>query len=308
MARLLAEQARRSVSRRELAERHAQFTALSPEVGAIDESAFGRLLEDRPDDAAELIVAMAQATDRDLRRSARALSRRLVLPAALDPADCAPGAAKLRPVRAASIDVDVDTTITNVVQQDRPLAEAISWQAWQRPARAVVLAVDASGSVTGAPLATAVVTACALAARLRPVDELAVVAFWSRPVLLRPMGSPEPFDAVIDALLDLRGGDTTDIAAAVELALAQAVSARAARRDVVVLTDGLVTAGADPLGPAGAAANCGARIHVLALSDDATATAACTSLADSGGGRMAPVANPAAATAAVWDVLGRGGC
>lgn len=168
-----------------------------------------------------------------------------------------------------------------------------------------MLLLDASASVTGRPLATAVVTAAALCARLGPDDELAVVAFWSRPVVLRPVDSATPPAAVLDALFDLRGGDTTDLAAAIGAGLAQAGAARAGERELVVLTDGLATAGADPIPVAAAAAAAGSVVHVLGLSperDDAAGAA--RALAASGRGRYAALASPAGAPAAVAAVLG----
>ena len=157
--------------------------------------------------------------------------------------------------------------------------------------------------VVKSPLATAVVTAAALACRCGPDDELAIVAFWSVAVVLRRITSVEAPLHVLDALFDLRGGDTTDLAGGLRAALAQAVMARPGRRDILVLTDGLATAGDDPVSVAATASAHGAAVHVLALTVDAEATDACHRIADAGGGRMAALLHPADAPAAVAEVL-----
>jgi Ca-activated chloride channel family protein len=166
-----------------------------------------------------------------------------------------------------------------------------------------VLLVDASGSVTGRPLATALVTAAALARRVGPDDQLGVVAFWSRAVVLRHVTSTDPATSVLDALFDLRGGDTTDLAGGLEAALAQAGRAVAGQRDVIVLTDGMANAGGDPIAVASTAAGAGARVHVLRLTDDPESVAACLAVAEAGGGRVAPLPRPSLAPAALSDIL-----
>jgi Mg-chelatase subunit ChlD len=148
-----------------------------------------------------------------------------------------------------------------------------------------------------------VVTAAALAWRCKPEDELAVLAFWSRVVVLRGIASVEPHLRVLDALFDLRGGDTTDLAGGLRAALAQTGLAGPGRRDILVLTDGMATAGDDPVPVAAAAMASGTTVHVLALVDDPAATDACSRISDAGGGRMAALLHPSDAPAAVAEVL-----
>jgi Mg-chelatase subunit ChlD len=203
----------------------------------------------------------------------------------------------------AGLDVDMDATIEEVAGHPSPLAEDLRWRRWARPGRAYVLLIDASGSVSGLPLATAVVTAAALASRCGTNDELAVIAFWSQAVLLRSITSLEPPLYVLDGLFDLRGGDTTDLAGGLRVALAQAAGATSGRRDILVLTDGMATAGGDPMPVAATAAASGTAVHVLALTDDPEATEACRRIAAAGGGRMAALLHPADAPAVVAEVL-----
>ena len=277
---------------------------VSPDVGGLDEAALAGALEDDLDEGVDLLVDLARATDPKLREKARRLAVSLLVPAARIPGPSRPGgSARIGPVRDGGVDLDLDATLDRLAEHPELRADDLRWRGWRRPGRAVVLLIDASGSVTGAPLNTAIVTAAALAARSGPSDELGVVAFWSKSIVLRHIQDPSPPGQVIDRLLALRGGDTTDLAGGLQAALSQVGAARAARRDVLVLTDGMANEGGDPLSVAAAAANLGAALHVLALSPDAESMAACGALAGAGGGRLVVLHRAADAPAAVTAVL-----
>jgi Mg-chelatase subunit ChlD len=277
---------------------------VSPEVGELDEAALAGALEDDLDEGVSLLVDLVRATDPKLRDKARRLAASLLLPASRIPGPSARGgSSRIGPVRDGGVDLDVDATLDRLSEHPELRAGDLRWRGWRRPGRAVVLLVDASGSVTGPPLATAIVTAAALAARSGPMDELAVVAFWSRSVVLRHMRDPGPPARVVDRLLALRGGDTTDLAGGLTAALAQVALATAGRRDIVVLTDGMANEGGDPLSVAASAANLGASLHTMALSPDEEAKSACRELAEAGGGRFVALYRAADAPAAVARVL-----
>lgn len=301
---LLAAQAARTTSRRELSRAHPRLPEVSPDVGLLDADALAALLEEDPDEAATMMANMARATDPGLRAAARAAAARLLLPAARHGSDEQRGGARrMSRDQPRGMDLDLDATLDRLAATAHPDGDDLRWQAWARPERAYVLLVDASGSVTGKPLATAVVTAAAVASRLRPGEQLAVLAFWSRAVVLRPMAATEPAADVLGRLFDLRGGDTTNLAAGLRAALGQAGGARAARREILLLTDGRANDGDPPLPVAATAAAAGARIHVLELSADDDARLACRQLAEAGCGRSAPLARPADAPGAVAAVL-----
>jgi Mg-chelatase subunit ChlD len=281
------------------------LTAVSPEVGKLDDQAVASAFAADPDETMTLLADMARATDRRLREQARSLATRLLLaPARRGNAGGSSGAVRLATGRRLGLDLDVDATLDGLAGRP-PAGDELRWRAWQRPGRAYVLVVDASGSVAGRPLTTAVVTAAALAGRLQDRDELAAVAFWSRAVVLRPIGGTDPPARVIDALFDLRGGDTTDLAAGIRAGLAEVARATARRRDIIVLTDGLATAGDDPVAVAAGAAAQGAAVHVLALSGEAEAMSACQTLVSAGGGRVARLDRPSDAGDALHRVLER---
>jgi Mg-chelatase subunit ChlD len=287
--------------------RHERMDEVSPEVGALDEAALAAALEDDLDEGTSLLVDLARATDPKLRERARRLAASLLVPAARIEGPSRPGgSSRIGPVPEAGFDLDVDATLERLGEQAHVggfRAEDLRWRGWRRPGRAVILLVDASGSVTGPPLTTAVVTAAALAARRGPADELAVLAFWSRSVVLRHIREPGPADRALDRLLALRGGDTTDLAGGLRAALTQAGEATVNRRDLIVLTDGMANEGGDPLSVAATAGAAGASVHVLALVPDEDALAACRDLASAGGGRMEALATAREAPAAVARLL-----
>jgi Mg-chelatase subunit ChlD len=302
---------------------------VSAEVGELDRDALAGALEEDPDAAVELLADLARATDVTLRRAARALAAELLLPLARRGSDGpARGVRRLHTVPGGGVELDVDATVTRIAEGDgrpgRPVADGdqrggdghaggrrrfgvdardLRWRAWRQPGRAMVLLVDASGSVVGRPLATAVMTAAALASRLGADDELAVIAFWSKAVVLRPIDAATPPISVLDALFDLRGGDTTDLAGGLRAALGEAGRARSATREVLVLTDGMANAGNDPVETATAAEASGAAVHVLGLSADPDALDRCQALAAAGAGRFAPLHRPADAPRAVASIL-----
>jgi Mg-chelatase subunit ChlD len=166
-----------------------------------------------------------------------------------------------------------------------------------------VLLVDASGSVAGDELAAAVLTAAALVQRMRPGDELGVVAFWSKAVVLRPLSADPRVDVVVDRLCDLRGGGTTDLELALQTAAAQVSRSRAADRQVLLLSDGVATESPDPVNAASTLARIPARLQVLALSGEEEAMASCAALAAAGGGRVAELHRPSQAPNAVRELL-----
>lgn len=305
MAALLRQHGSRTMSRAELEHRHADLQRFSAEVGHLDTEALHEAARTDLDGALELLVDLAKATDASIRLAARQLALRLTIRPPRASIDDRSGTSRLSTVDdpLASVDLDLDATLARLDQHPRLRADDVRVRAWRSPATAYVLLVDASGSVAGHRLATALVTAAAVVARMRPDDELAVVAFWSQSVVLRPIRSIAATMDLIAALLTLRGGGTTDLSLALRTGLRQAATARAPRREILLLTDGIPTAGTDPVAVAGSAGTAGARLHVLGLDHDDASRRACARLAGAGGGRYAELLRATQAATAVADVL-----
>ncbi|MEJ2885860.1 vWA domain-containing protein [Actinomycetospora aeridis] len=298
---LLRDQARRTETRADLQRRHDDLQQVSPSVGVLDEAALTGAYNEDPDGSIELLADLARATDPTLRAAARRLAVRLLVPPARAGETERRGSSRLTTVTGDGLDLDLDATLERSLEHRPIRAEDLRWRGWRSPARALILLVDASGSVAGKPLTTAVTTAGALAAGLRGDDELAVVAFWSRAVVLRHLHSPAPASAVLGALLDLRGGSTTDLGLGLRVALAQATAARVPHADVLVLTDGAWNEGEDPAPIAGGSG--AARVHTLVTVDDDDARTSCARLAAAGGGRSVALHKPSDAPAAVRAIL-----
>ncbi|MGK5112398.1 MULTISPECIES: vWA domain-containing protein [unclassified Geodermatophilus] len=302
---LLKQHTARRAGREELARAHPDFQQVSPQLGELDEDAMSELTARDPDAANRLLTAMGRAFDPRLRAAARALAGRLPVATPRAGVPDRPGTRRVVTRRdETGTDIDLDATLAARGAEPHWRAEHLHTRGWRSTGRACVLLVDASGSVAGDELAVAVLTASALAQRMRPEDELAVVAFWSQAVVLRPL-SPDPrTDVVIDRLFDLEGGGTTDLDLGLRTAAAQLARSRAAARDVLLLSDGMPTDSPDPLPAAAALARAGAHLHVLSLSDDPESVANCAALAAAGDGRVAPLHRPTQAPAAVRAVLG----
>jgi hypothetical protein len=93
------------------------------------------------------------------------------------------------------------------------------------------------------------------------------------------------------------------LAGGIRAALGQIGRSAPARRDLIVLTDGMANEGDDPLPVATSANAVGARLHVLALRPEPEALAACTALAAAGGGLLVVLERAAQAPTALARML-----
>ncbi|MDP9428838.1 MAG: VWA domain-containing protein, partial [Actinomycetota bacterium] len=164
-----------------------------------------------------------------------------------------------------------------------PAVEDLRSTAWARPAVALCLLVDRSGSVGGARLAAATLAAAAVA--LRAPDDYSVVAFSDRALVVASQDRPRPVADVVDDLLRLRGHGLTDLAHALDTARAQLARSTAPRRVTVLLSDGRPTAGPGPLPYA-------RRLEELVVVAPADDHAEARALAAAVGARFSAVAGP----------------
>ncbi|MGY1620308.1 VWA domain-containing protein [Geodermatophilus sp. SYSU D00691] len=305
MEQLLRDSAARRASRDQLSRSNPDFDAISPSAGELDAAAVAELAARDPDAAARVLAEASRAFDPALRAAARALAARLRVGSPRTGVADRPGTSRVVTRRdPTGADVDLDASLAARGGEPHWRAAHVHTRGWRSTGRAVLLLVDASGSVAGDELATAVLTASALVSRMRPGDELGVVAFWSKAVVLRPLSADPRIDLVVDRLCDLRGHGTTDLELGLTTAAALVARSRAADRQVLLLSDGLATESPDPIGAASSLARVPARLSVLALSAEKGAMASCTALAGAGGGRVAPLHRPSQAPAAVRDLLG----
>ena len=302
---LIRSQSAHRSSRDALSRSNPDFDAVSPQAGELDTAAVADLAARDPDAAVRVLAAAARAFDPGLRAAARALAARLPLGRPRSGSPDRPGTSRVvTRQEPTGSDIDLDATLAARGAEPHWRTEHLHTRGWRSTGRATVLLVDTSGSVAGDELAAAVLTAAALVQRMRPGDELAVIAFWSRAVVLRPLSADPRIDVVVDRLCDLRGGGTTDLELALRTAASQIARSRAADRQVLLLSDGVATESPDPVNAASALARIPARLHVLALSGEEEAMASCAALAAAGGGRVAALHRPSQAPNAVRELLG----
>jgi magnesium chelatase subunit D len=283
------DQSARTHGRVELASRHEAFERVSPKAGELDEAAFDAAMAADPDAAAALLADLARATDRELRAAARRLAGRVFIQLGRTGPTKSRGTRRLGPGRSGEGDLDLDRTLDRWSGRWPPTSEELITRSWTAHRKAVCLLVDSSGSMSGLAVALAAVAAAGVvlagsgggARRLEP----SVLAFGEDVSVLSPQGVHRPAEELVSDLVSLRGHGLTDLAAALREASGQLARAAADERIVVLLSDCLHTAGAEP-----ATALAGIdRLHVLCPLPTEEATRAASALATRGGGQYQAV-------------------
>ena len=167
----------------------------------------------------------------------------------------------------------------------------------------VVLVIDTSGSMQGAPMDAAKAAAGAFVNRMPASARIAVVGFGPTAVVASGLGVDRAVSHF--AIEALRPTGETALFDAVALAADQ-FSPAAGRRSIVVLSDGADTASsATPEAVQQKVAAVGARVDAAVLRSPESDAAVLGSLAASGGGQAVEVAGPEALDAVYDDVATR---
>lgn len=216
----------------------------------MDEDALGQALADAPDATLALLADMLTATDERLRAAAQRIAARLVLDRSRVGRSTRQGTGRTREVPASfGGDLDLDSSMEPVASARAegrlPSLDELVARDWGRPELALCVLVDQSGSMNGARLAAAAMTAAACA--LRAPAEHAVLAFSREVRVIRSMSSLVTAFTTVDRVLQLRGHGVTALATALRAANDQLSSARAQRRVVVLLSDCRATDEEDPV-------------------------------------------------------------
>lgn len=295
----MARSQRRTTSRRDLA-RNPRFEQVSPEVGELDESAVDDLMRDDPDEVLSMLADLVGATDRRLRELAKRLAARLFIDIARRGPARRGGVGTLRsmPFSPDGGDLDLDASIEAIVEGRGGAIDVdrLRMRSWSRPTTAICLLVDRSGSMGGAPLATAALAASAVANRAP--DDYSVLAFGKDVVVAKGQTTPKPVELVVNDLLSLRGYGTTDLAGAMRVAALQLARSRASRKVTVLLSDCRATVDGDP---DAAAASLDELVVVAPESDADEAAAFCRRT----GARIVTVSGPSDVPAALGRAFER---
>ncbi len=281
----VAEAARQTLSRTQLAARHRTFDSVSPRVGRLDRDALTGAMREDPDAAVALLADLAVATDPALRTDARRLAGRLLPPLGRVGSPRRRGTRRMV-ARAgpADGDLDIDRTLerTNGMRP-REAGTLVSRQFAASP-RAVCLLVDRSGSMSGHAVALAAVAAAAVVQAACDRLRCGVIAFATDAMILRDPRDEVPSERVVDDLLSLRGHGRTDLARALAAASGQLEHVPPGGRTAILMSDCLHTSGVDPRGAAAVLDG----LHVLGTSVDADSVDAGKALARRGHGRWLP--------------------
>ncbi|MGY1781340.1 AAA family ATPase [Geodermatophilus sp. SYSU D01036] len=271
---------RRQTSRREMAARHDAFEEVSPEVGELDEEAFAELMAQDADAAAALLTDLAAATDRELRAAARRLAGRVFVQVGRVGRSRTRGTRRLVPDRHGDGDLDLDRTLDRWDVGTPLQAGDLVTRRWTGHRRAVCLAVDTSGSMTGLGVAIAAVAAAGVVLTGDERLRTSLITFGRDVDVVQRQGQRRAAEDVVTHLLGLRGHGMTDVAGALRAARLQLAAEVADERVVVLLSDCLHTTG-DPPETALAGID---RLHVLCPLPTPEAETAARSLAARGAG------------------------
>jgi len=275
---------------------------VSPEVGQLDESAVEDGLFDDPDEMLSLLADLAAATDQRLRDLARRLAARVFLDLARSGPSAQRGIRKIaaQPYRPDGGDLDLDASFEVIAEAAAARAavdfERLRVSSWSTPDTALCLLVDRSGSMGGNPLATAAITAAAVAVR-NPAS-YSVLAFGKDIVAVKSQGADKPSELVVTDVLSLRGHGTTDLACALRAAGEQLGRSRAARKIVILLSDCRATVEGDVY----SAADALSEMVIIAPEQDCEEA---MRFAHECGARLTTVARPSQAAEALATVLER---
>jgi Mg-chelatase subunit ChlD len=272
---------------------------VSPQVGELDDAALDRALREDASAALEMLADMTVATDERLRAAARRLAGKILLDRSRVGRSRARGTSRLRDVPAdRGGDLDIDRSIESIstarAEGRPPVLDELVARDWGRPDLAVCLLVDASGSMSGARLAAAALTAAACA--WRAPKEFAVLSFAREVQVHRALTATLTPGALVQRLLGLRGHGVTALAGALRAAGEQLAAARAGRRISVLLSDCRATDEEDPVPPAAGLGE----LLILAPGDDCAEAAAFAARA---GARWEPMTDAADAPAALSRLL-----
>lgn len=267
-------------------------------------------MDEHPDETLALLADLTGATDPVLRDLARRLAGRLFLDLSRRGPARPRGVGQLRTqrYRPDEGDIDIDASMEALVtarsQQCAVNPDDLQIRAWAQPGTAICLMVDRSGSMGGGPLATSAVAAASIA--WRAPDDYSVLSFGKDVVAAKSQDVTKTNEAVVDAVLALRGFGTTDVAAALAAAGDQLERSRAGRKIAVLLSDCRATVHGVADGEVSAGVFRAARrldelVIIAPESDDEAAQ----ELATATGCRITTVAGPSDAAAALARVLDR---
>ena len=195
---------------------------------------------------------------------------------------------------------DLERTLENIGAKELPEPEDWVVERRQERRQQVVLMVDTSLSMSGENMAMAAVAAAVLALKLHRGD-LSVVVFEDQARAVSHLEQEAPPALVVERMLEQPVRGYTNIEAALRVGAEELARGRNPRKAGLLVTDGVSTAGGDPL-PLAARFN---RLFVLLTEDYKMNPGLCRQMADLGHGDVFPVKSFAQLPRRMLDVADR---
>ncbi len=197
-------------------------------------------------------------------------------------------------------ELEVEATLENVAGKRFP--ERDDWIVERREDREqqLVLMMDVSLSMAGENLAIAAVAAAVLALKMRSED-LSVVVFENVARAVSRLEERDDPEQIVARLLAEPARGYTNIEAGLRLGSREIGRGRNPRKAGLLITDGVATAGGDPL----PAADAFPRLHVLLTEDYKMDPALCERLASRGRGEVFRVRHHAELPGKMLDIANR---
>jgi len=202
----------------------------------------------RPE-APELYSLLRKTLNRERELLARKLSTRIILSRAQMVAPYGIRDGKYSPARFDSeCQIDLHRTLEKFVE-NRPSfkADDILVRKRKRVKRTYVLLLDASESMYERKIGLAALAASVLSYSLfRKDDYYSIIAFHSKPFLVKPINQNAPVEQVVNDVLTIDAGYLTNIASALQMGIDETAKVKYTQREAFLLTDAVWTEGRDP--------------------------------------------------------------
>lgn len=154
------------------------------------------------------------------------------------------------PLAGSAEDIDLETTVENLVANPVPEPADIVVRERVRVRRAIVLVLDVSGSMRGERVRSAAAAVGAIVGEFAR-DDVAVIAFWSDAAIIAPMGRPGPPGGILETLVRIPARGLTNVEHPLRLARDELSTVPQAEGRVLLLSDCVHNAGPDPRPVAG---------------------------------------------------------
>ncbi|MGA2403584.1 MAG: vWA domain-containing protein [Syntrophobacteraceae bacterium] len=156
------------------------------------------------------------------------------------------GEIKVSPFNFKGDEIVLDKTIEQMIEGQPLSYEQIFVLDRKKRKKAVVLMMDASGSMQGVNLSMAAVAVAALAMNLDLRDEYGVILFSEKVSVFKSIDQPKYLDQVIVGILDILPEGRTNISLGLSAGFQQIQKSGVDERFGILLTDGWQNVGHDP--------------------------------------------------------------